>query len=137
MTEKNSHNSDDSGIVTIKSRLSFSQTVEQLKSAFKSHGIKVFAVIDQQAEARTIGLDMPPMVLILFGSPKAGTPLMLAQPLAGLDLPLKALVSEAKAGEVLVSFNSTQYILKRHALPDQLGSNIAPPEHLIATALSE
>ena len=137
MTEKDSHSTDDSGSVTIKSRLSFSQTVERLKSAFQSHGIKVFAVIDQQAEARTVGLDMPPMVLILFGNPKVGTPLMLARPLSGLDLPLKALVSEAKAGEVLVSFNSTQYILKRHALPDQLGSNIAPAERLIATVLSE
>ena len=99
MTEKNSHSSDDSGIVTIKSRLLFSQTVERLKSAFQSHSIKVFAIIDQQAEARAVGLDMPPMVLILFGSPKAGTPLMLAQPLAELDLPLKALVSEAKASK--------------------------------------
>ncbi len=137
MSEKNSRSTDDRSIVTIKSPLSFSQTVERLKSAFQSHGIKVFAVIDQQAEARTVGLDMPPMVLILFGNPKAGTPLMLTQPLAGLDLPLKALVSEAKAGEVLVSFNSTQYLLKRHALPDQLGSNIAPAERLIATALRE
>jgi uncharacterized protein (DUF302 family) len=137
MTDKNSRSTDDPGIVTIKSPLTFSQTVERLKLALQSHGIKVFAVIDQQAEARTVGLDMPPMVLILFGNPKAGTPLMLSQPLSGLDLPLKLLVSEAKAGEVLVSFNSTQYILKRHALPDRLGSNIAPAERLIAAALSE
>lgn len=137
MIENKSTSSNDSGIVTIKSPLSFSQTVERLKTAFQSHGIKVFAVIDQQAEAKAAALDMPPMVLILFGNPKAGTPLMLAQPLSGLDLPLKALVSEAKVGEVLVSFNSTQYILKRHALPDQLGSNIAPAERLIAAALSE
>jgi uncharacterized protein (DUF302 family) len=137
MTEDNSRSIDDRSIITIKSRLSFSQTVERLKSVFQSHGIKVFAAIDQQAEARTVGLDMPPMVLILFGNPKAGTPLMLARPLSGLDLPLKALISEAKAGEVLVSFNSTQYILKRHALPDQLESNIAPAERLIVTTLSE
>ncbi len=137
MTEKNSRSTDDRSIVTIKSPLSFSQTVERLKTAFQSHGIKVFVVIDQQAEARAAGLDMPPMVLILFGNPKAGTPLMLARPLSGLDLPLKALVSEAKAGEVLVSFNSTLYILKRHGLTDQLGSNIAPAERLIATALRE
>ena len=137
MTENNLRSTNDLGIVTIKSGLSFSQTVERLKSAFQSHGIKVFAVIDQQAEARTVGLDMPPMVLIIFGNPKAGTPLMLARPLSGLDLPLKALVSEVKADEVLVSFNSTQYILKRHALSNQFGSNIAPVERLIVTALSE
>ena len=137
MTENNSRKTDDRGIVTIKSHLSFSQTVGRLKSVFQSHGIKVFAAIDQQAEARAVGLDMPPMVLVLFGNPKAGTPLMMARPLSGLDLPLKALVSEAKAGEVLVSFNSTQYILERHALPNQLESNIAPAERLIAAALSE
>ncbi len=127
----------DPGIVTVKSRLSFSQTVERLKTAFQSHGIKVFVVIDQQVEARAAGLDMPPMVLILFGNPKAGTPLMLAQPLSGLDLPLKALVSEAKAGEVLISFNSAEYIIKRHGLLNQLGSNIAPAERLIVNSLSE
>ncbi len=137
MTEKISLSTNDTGIVTIKSRLSFSQTVERLKTAFQSHGIKVFAVIDQQAEARAAGLDMPPMMLILFGNPKAGTPLMLEQPLSGLDLPLKALVSEAKAGEVLVSFNTTEYIIKRHGLLNQLGSNIAPAERLIVNSLSE
>ncbi len=137
MTEKNSPSTNDHGIVTIKSRLSFSQTVERLKTTFQSHGIKVFTVIDQQAEARSAGLVMPPMVLILFGNPKAGTPLMLARPLSGLDLPLKVLATEAKAGEVLVSFNSTQYILKRNGLPSELGSNIAPPERLIEAALSE
>ena len=127
--------SADSGIVTIKSRLPFSQTAKLLKSTLESHGIKVFAVIDQQAEAKAVGLDMPPMVLILFGNPKAGTPLMLARPLSGLDLPLKALVSEANAGEVIVSFNSTQYLLNRYGLPDQLRSNIEPAAQLIENAL--
>lgn len=137
MTKENPSSTNDRGIVTIKSRRSFPQTVERLKSVFESHGIKVFDVIDQQAEARAAGLDMPPMVLILFGNPKAGTPLMLARPLSGLDLPLKVLVSEANAGEVLVSFNSTQYILKRHSLPDQLGANIEPAARLIEAALND
>jgi len=137
MTADISGDADDKGIISIKSQVSFSQTVKRLTKSFQSHGLKVFAVIDQQSAARSVGLDMPPTVLILFGNPKGGTPLMIARPLSGLDLPLKALVSEAKAGEVLVSFNSTQYILKRHALPDQLGSNIAPAERLIVTTLSE
>jgi uncharacterized protein (DUF302 family) len=136
MTEDNSSRSNERGIVTIKSRLPFSQTVELLRSTFESHGIKVFAVIDQQAEARAAGLDMPPMVLILFGNPKAGTPLMVARPLSGLDLPLKALVSEANAGEVLVSLNSTRYLLERHGIEDRFGSNIEPAARLIDTALS-
>ncbi len=134
MTEDNP-GSTDSGIVTIKSPLPFSETVERLKSAFESHGIKVFAVIDQQAEAKAAGLNMPPMVLILFGNPKAGTPLMVAKPLSGLDLPLKALVSEANPGEVLVNFNSTQYLLRRHGLPDRFVPNIEPAAHLIEKAL--
>ncbi len=137
MTGDNKSSTNDRGIVTIKSRRSFSQTLERLKATFESHGIKVFAVIDQQAEARAVGLDMPPMALILFGNPKAGTPLMLARPFSGLDLPLKVLVSEANAGEVLVSFNSTQYLLERHGLPDQFGSNIEPAVRLIETALSD
>jgi uncharacterized protein (DUF302 family) len=137
MTEDNSSSTDDRGIVTIKSRLSFTQTVERLNSTFQSHGIKVFDAIDQQAEARSVGLDMPPMVLILFGNPKAGTPLMLARPLSGLDLPLKVLVSEANAGEVLVSFNSTLYILKRHGLQEEFGSNIEPAARLIEAAMSD
>jgi uncharacterized protein (DUF302 family) len=136
MDGNRSRGANDSGIVTIKSRLSFSQTVERLKSVLQSHGIKVFAVIDQQAEARTVGLDMPPMILILFGNPRAGTPLMIARPLSGLDLPLKVLISEAKASDVLVSLNSTRYIMKRHTLPEQLESNISPAEHLIVSALS-
>ena len=136
MTEANSSRSNEHGIVTVKSRLSFSQTVERLKSTFESHGIKVFAVIDQQAEAWAAGLDMPPMVLLLFGNPKAGTLLMVARPSSGLDLPLKALVSEANPGEVLVSFNSTRYLLERHGLQDQLGSNTEPAARLIETVLS-
>ncbi|HYA38403.1 MAG TPA: DUF302 domain-containing protein [Candidatus Methylomirabilis sp.] len=137
MSENDSNSSDDHGIITLNSRVSFPETVERLKSAFQFHGIKVFAVIDQQAEARAAGLEMFPLALVIFGNPKAGTPLMLARPLAGLDLPLKALVSEAKPGEVLVSFNSTPYLLKRHGLPNQLGSNIAAAERLIVAALSD
>jgi len=137
MSENDSNSSDDHGIVTINSRFSFPETVERLKSAFQSHGIKVFAVIDQLAEARAAGLEMFPLVLMIFGNPKAGTPLMLARPLAGLDLPLKAIVSEAKPGETLVSFNSTQYILERHGLPKQLGPHIAAAERLIVAAMSD
>lgn len=136
MTPNNPSRAEEHGVVTINSRWSFQQTVEKLKSAFESHGIKVFATIDQQEEARATGLDMPPMVLILFGNPKAGTPLMVARPSSGLDLPLKVLVSEAHAGEVLVSFNSAQYILERHDLSDRFRSNIDPAAHLIETALS-
>ena len=136
MTSNDLPGADERGIVTIKSPYPFSETVERLRSAFQAHGIKVFISIDQQSEAAAVGLEMPPTMLMVFGNPKSGTPLMLAQPLSGLDLPLKVLVSEAAPGEVLVNFNSTRYLIQRHALPTQLSSNIAPVEHLIASTLS-
>lgn len=126
---------DDHGIVTIPSPHPFSETVERLKAALHGKGIKLFASIDQQAEAAVVGLPMPPIVLLLFGNPKGGTPLMVARPLCGLDLPLKALISEAKPGQVLVSLNSAEYLIQRHALPAEFLSNIAPIEQLIRNAL--
>ncbi len=105
-------------------------------AAFRQHGIRVFATIDQQAEAAAAGVAMPPATLILFGNPKAGTPLMLAQPAAGIDLPLKVFVVEAAPGEVAVIFNSATYLIERHALPPQLAANIAPAEGLIAATVS-
>lgn len=98
------------GVVSIVSPYTFGDTVRRLLSVLADHDIKVFAVIDQQAEALTAGLAMPPTTLILFGNPKAGTPLMLARPRSGIDLPLKALVSESIPGQVSVSFNAAAYI---------------------------
>jgi uncharacterized protein (DUF302 family) len=79
---------------------------------------------------------MPPTTLIIFGNPKSGTPLMLAQPLSGIDLPLKALVSESVPGEVIVSFNAATYIIERHSLSAELLSNLVPAERLIAGAVA-
>lgn len=123
------------GIVTLRSPHPFPQTVRCLLDAFAGHGVKVFAVIDQQAEAAAAGLTMPRTTLIVFGNPKAGTPLMLAQPLAGLDLPLKLLVTESTPEEVTVAFNAASYIIERHALPAALGANLAAAEKLIGEAL--
>lgn len=125
----------DRGIVTIASPYPFADTVQRLRSAFEGHAIKVFAVIDQQAEAKAAGLDMPPTTLLLFGNSKCGTPLMLAQPSSGLDLPLKALISEAVPGQVTVRFNDASYIVERHALPAALVNNIASASKLIENAL--
>jgi uncharacterized protein (DUF302 family) len=123
------------GIVTLGSPFSFADTIKRLRDAFASKDIKVFAAIDQQAEAKAAGLDMPPTTLILFGNPNGGTPLMLAQPSSGLDLPLKALVTENSPGRVEVSFNDAGYIIERHALPAALADNIAPAANLIAATL--
>jgi uncharacterized protein (DUF302 family) len=134
--EQTSTTPEGAGIQTLKSPDSFAGTVARLTASLQAHGIKIFATIDQQAEAAAAGLAMPPVTLILFGNPKGGTPLMVAQPTAALDLPLKAIVWESESGEVFVSFNTAGYILSRHGLPAALAANIAPPEKLIAAALA-
>jgi uncharacterized protein (DUF302 family) len=135
MTTESSTTPEINGVQTLKSPDSFSGTVSRLTSSLQAHGVKIFAVIDQQAEAAAAGLAMPPVTLILFGNPKAGTPLMIAQPTSALDLPLKAVVWAAQNGNVFVSFNTTAYLISRHHLPAALTANIAPVEKLIASAL--
>jgi uncharacterized protein (DUF302 family) len=125
------------GIVSLKSAHSFADTVRRLAASFADHGVKVFVTIDQQSEAAAVGLSMPPTTLIIYGNPKAGTPLMLAQPLCGLDLPLKVLVSETVPGHVRVSFNSAKHLIERNGLSPEFISNLVPGEHLIAAALEK
>ncbi len=136
MTSPSTSPGSDRGIVSLKSHYSFPDTVHRLLSAFADHGIKVFATIDQTAEAIAVGLTMPPTTLIIFGNPRAGTPLMLAQPLSGIDLPLKALVSESAAGEVTVSFNAAAYVIERHSLAPELLPNLVAAERVIAGTLA-
>lgn len=135
MTPHNPGNENTHGIVSIMSPYPFADTVRRLFSAFTDHGIKVFDTIDQQAEASAVGLAMPPTTLIIFGNPKAGTPLMLAQPQSGIDLPLKVLVSESVPKQVSVSFNASAYLIERHSLPPELASNLIPAERLIRSTL--
>lgn len=122
------------GVTRLISPFPFQETVQRLLAALSEHGIKVFATWDQQAEAGAVGLAMPPATLIVFGSPKAGTPLMLAQPESALDLPLKLLVIESD-GQASVCFNTADYIIQRHALPQQLRANLAPAFALVERAL--
>jgi uncharacterized protein (DUF302 family) len=127
----------DRGFITLKSPYVFDDTVQRLLSAFASHGIKVFATIDQKAEAIAAGLVLPPTTLIVFGNPNAGTALMQAQPSSGIDLPLKVLITESASGEVLVSFNAATYIIERHSLPVALASNLEPAQRLIASVVAK
>jgi len=137
MTIPSTSPGSDRGVVSISSAYPFADTVQRLLSAFADHSLKVFATIDQKAEATAVGLTMPPTTLIIFGNPKAGTPLMLAQPLCGVDLPLKVLVTEATPGEVSVSFNAATYILERHSLSADLLKNLTPAELLITSAVAK
>ena len=122
------------GIVTIPSHHSVDETVERLKSILQSKGITLFAVIDHSGEAAKVGMKMPPTKLLIFGSPKAGTPLMLASPSIAIDLPLKILVWEDKQGKVWLSYNSPEYLAERHGLPQDLVQNIAVVATLAAKA---
>ena len=115
----------DNGIVSKPSNHSVDQTVENLKNILQSKGITLFALIDHSGEAEKVGMKMPPTKLLIFGSPKAGTPLMLAAPSIAIDLPLKILVWEDGQGKVWLSYNSPEYLIKRHGVPQDLLKNIA------------
>ena len=104
------------GTVTYRSPLAFEPTLDRLRAAFAAKGLKIFVEIDQQAEARAVGLDQPPMHLLLVGNPRAGTPIMTKTPLVGIDLPLKVLVWEWTPGVVEVSVNSADWLAARHGL---------------------
>src|SRR5580704_4448877 len=104
------------GIIDLACDHSVVETVDRLESLLKAKGIKVFARIDQAAEAKSAGLTMRPMVLLIFGDPKTGTPLMILHPSLAIDLPLKALVWEAADGKVWLSYNSPEFLQQRHSL---------------------
>jgi uncharacterized protein (DUF302 family) len=124
------------GIVEKLSNHSVDATIESLKSILQAKGVMLFALIDHSGEAEKVGLKMPPTKLVIFGSPKGGTPLMLAAPSCALDLPLKILVREDKNGKVWVSYNTPDYLKQRHGIPQELLKNIAVIE-TIATKAAE
>jgi uncharacterized protein (DUF302 family) len=132
--EKAMSPSVDNGIVSIRASRSVDQTVEALEELLQAKGVKLFALVDHSGEAEKAGLRMRPTKLVIFGSPKAGTPLMTASPSIAIDLPLKILVREDESGKVWVSYNSPAYLQARHNLPAQLVQNIAVVEALAAKA---
>jgi uncharacterized protein (DUF302 family) len=105
-----------SGITDLPSNRSVAETADRLESLLKAKGIKIFSRIDQAAEAEAVGLTLRPTVLLVFGDPRAGTPLMIRYPSLALDLPLKALIWESADGKVWLSYNSPEYLQQRHHL---------------------
>ena len=108
--------------------------MEKLEAILLSKGVKLFALIDHSGEAEKAGMAMRPTKLLIFGNPKAGTPLMVASPGIAIDLPLKILVAEDANGKVQLSWNSAAYLQARHNLPAELVQNIAVVEPLAAKA---
>jgi len=115
----------DNGIVSKTSRHSVDETVGKLRRILQARGITLFALIDHSGEAEKVGFAMKPTKLLIFGNPKAGTPVMLAAPSSALDLPLKILVWEDAEGKVWLSYNSAEYLAKRHGVPQGLLQNLA------------
>ena len=127
---------NDPGLVDIPSKHSVDEVVEKLRGILRAKGVALFALVDHSGEASKVGLSMPPTKLLIFGNPKAGTPLMLASPSSAIDLPLKILVAQDSAGATTVSYNSPAYLRERHHLPQELLANIAVIEALATSAAS-
>ena len=117
-------NTSDNGMLHLSSRYTMAETLARLESLLKASGLILFCRVDHSGEAEKAGLKMNPTQLIIFGSPKAGTPLMIASPTLAIDLPLKALVWEDDLGKVWVSYNSPEYLKTRHSIANNLLGNI-------------
>ena len=117
------------GILTKESPRSVADTVARLLDLTRAKGLKVFAVIDHSGEARDRGLELRDTKVVLFGSPEAGTPVMVAAPLAALDLPLKVLVW-ADAGQTKVTYTAPSALAARYHLSDELAGRLAAIEDL-------
>ena len=125
----------DNGMVHLESKYSAEETVERIEATLREKGLRIFALVDHSGEAEKVGLKMPFAQVIVFGSPKAGTPLMIAAPTLAIDLPLKALVWEDAAGKVRVSYNAPEYLQERHGVPAELIGNLAGAGMLLQKAV--
>lgn len=124
------------GIINIPSNHSVEETAAKLERILHAKGVTLFAVVDHSGEAARVGMKMLPTKLLIFGSPKAGTPIMLAAPTIAIDLPLKILIWEDEQGKVWTSYNSIEYLQQRHGVAPELIQNLAVVETL-ATKASE
>jgi uncharacterized protein (DUF302 family) len=126
----------DNGIVHLAASRSVDEVLKHLLSILQTKGITVFAVVDHSGEAAKVGFEMPPTKLVIFGSPKAGTPLMLAKPDSALDLPLKILIAEEPSGGTRVSYNSLTYLQARFGFTPELLTNVAAIEQIAKVVAS-
>ncbi len=122
------------GLFNIPSNHSVDETVEKLKAILQLKGIKLFALIDHSGEAIKAGMKMRPTKLLIFGNPKAGTPVMLAAPSSAIDLPLKVLIWENGRGKAWVSYNSPAYLQARHNIPVEVLPDVSVIEALAKSA---
>ncbi|EEX49831.1 hypothetical protein HMPREF0621_1354 [Pasteurella dagmatis ATCC 43325] len=128
---------ENTALKTVKSEYTAVETVEKIKNAVTEKGMKVFTVIDHQAAAKEAGLTMPFASVVIFGTPKVGTPMMIASPTLAIDLPIKALVWEDKTGEVFVTLNDTDTIGKKHGLSEDIYGKLKGAEKLIPSIVTK
>ena len=122
-------------VIEQASAVAFGPTLERLKAAIEGAGMILFAQIDHAAGAREAGMAMPPTMVLIYGHPMGGTPLMLAAPLAALDLPLRVLVREDADGRTLVSFHPAAPMLRQAGVPEALATRLDPAQHLLVEAI--
>jgi uncharacterized protein (DUF302 family) len=125
----------DKGLVQVGSPYPVEETVKRLQSVLAQRGVQVFALIDHSGEAERVGMKMPPTKVLIFGNPKGGTPLMIAAPSLAIDLPLKVLIAEDGNGKTQVTYNSPEYLQRRHSVPVELIKNISVVGALVAMAV--
>ena len=125
----------ENGMIHLTSPYSVAETLCRLEPLLHARGLAIFARIDHSGEAEKAGLKMRPTQLLIFGSPKQGTPLMVASPTLAIDLPLKALAWEDGSGKVWLSYNTPEYLKQRHNIPDELLKNISGVGALLQKAL--
>ena len=123
-----------SGMMRLRGSGSVDASFARLEAAVAQRGLTVFARIDFAADAASVGLVLRPTRLLLFGNPRAGTPLMAVAPTVALDLPLKILVWEAADGAVWIGYNRPEYLVERHGVPTGLLANVRAVEALAAIA---
>ena len=125
---------EDSGVIRLPSVHGVSETLDRLERLLAEHGIKVFARLDFCGDAARAGLTMRPEQLLIFGNPKAGTALMVAEPTAGIDLPLKALAYQDTEGRTWLAYNAPGHVLQRHGLAEAFGLVLGAPIPLMELA---
>ena len=118
------------------SRWAFEPTLERLEHGIEKAGMSVFARIDHAAGAREFGMEMPPTIVLLYGSPRGGTPIMLAAPQAALDLPLRVLVRQDAEGQVWIAFHPAAAMLRQAGVPEELAARLDPAQRILIEAIT-
>jgi uncharacterized protein (DUF302 family) len=126
----------DAEIREIVSAVPFEATLQRLTAAITQAGLILFNRIDHQAGAREAGLEMPPATVLTYGHPKGGTPIMLAAPLAALELPLRVLVRVQDDGKTVIAFHPIAAVLRRAGVPDPLAERLDPAQQILVKAVT-